>query len=337
MSRKLSRKWNAPSIATYAGGVAIFGLRGTGKGNDEPPKRGKISGWSLSSRRRMREWMLTHEPREGLISYGVTLTVPGPPPSPDEARKLWNHFTKHYITRNGCGMVWRIEVQKRGSVHWHCIAAAPAENKPVDGELMNFPGAVRHWWAQSLRVLGVVKEWDCKMGKREVTLLNVYRDQIIGADFHAVDVETGGEKGAWMRYLQDHATKAKQEQIAEGFGRHWGVVGRQSFRETVPSSEMVFTCKASYWRFWRAYHRLTQPVMSHRHRQRHEKFHNRPFDGKSLGWSSGRGLYGVSVWFSKPDTVRRLFEWAEREGAGGVGAPGQVLIGTQRPPDGHLF
>ena len=134
-----------------------------------------------------------------------------------------------------------------------------------------------------------------------------------GAWMYSIDVQGDGGRGAWLRYLQDHATKAKQEQIAQGFGRHWGVVGRAHFAEQEPDGEMVFSCRESYFRFWRAYHRLTQPVISYRLRRENTgaKFASRIFDGRSLGWSSSRGIYGTSVWFSKAATVQRLWEWAE--------------------------
>ena len=388
MTSGLSRKWNAPSISTYDGGVAIFGLRGHGRGNEDPPKRGKISGWSTSSRKRMREYLLTHGPKDGCRAFGLTLTVPGPQLEPEKARWLWDHFSKNFITREGMGAVWRIEVQERGAAHWHCLLVAPKWWRPellkkkITDEWLkaldllppwwvwrcscfnseSLPGTVRHCAGgnffdvsrepppaalthdalpESLKHLQEAFDYlnthAVLVGSKCITVHSLVEAKAVGclsrwpgASLYSVDVQTQGWKGAWLRYLQDHATKAKQAQIAQGFGRHWGVVGRKAFREIAPSSEMVFTCKASYFRFWRAYHRLTRPVMMYRLRREKcvEKFKFRPFRGKSLGWSSTRGVYGNSVWFSKPDTVRRLFEWAENScaenrGAGGVGAPGQ--------------
>ena len=318
---RLTRKRLAPSIETFKGGVRIIGLRCHGKGNDLPPKRGDVKGWSTASRKRMRDFLLTHEPVDGLQSFGVTLTIPGNrlaadertvvAPSPLECRRLLDHFAKNYVVRNGCGMVWRLEIQKRGVAHWHCILAAPrgAEHK---GERMAIDCAVRMWWLDALRQLGKHRFAQTWKG-REVIVGPCYHGQIPGADRKAVDVQGDGGRGAWLRYLQDHATKAKQEQIAEGFGRHWGVVGRTKFAEQQPDGEMVFSSRESYFRFWRAYHRLTRPVMSYRIRRETTggKFSSRPFDGRSLGWSSNRGIYGTSVWFSRPDVVAQLHRWAE--------------------------
>ena len=321
-----TRKRLWPSIQSFKGGVRIIGLRGHGRGNENPPLRGEIKGWSTSSRRRMRDYLLTHEPKPGRLLLGVTLTIPGdrctedgkplPPPSPDECRHLFNHFAKHYLTRNGCGMVWRLELQTRGNAHWHGIVSAPAGLKVVYSSgfstIIAAKSAIREYWFQSLRVLGkhhFLQNWK----DREVILFDQYHGDIFGADRKAVNIQDDGGRGVWMRYLQDHATKSKQEQIAVGFGRHWGVVGRSQFLEMEPENELAFSCRSSYFRFWRAFHRLTRPVMSYGKRREKSggKFAGRPFAGRSLGWSSNRGVYGQSVWFSKPETVRRIMEWAE--------------------------
>ena len=319
--KKLTRKRLAPSIETFPGGVRIIGLRGHGKGNDNPPKRGEIKGWSISSRKRMRDFLLTHQPAPGLKAYGLTFTIPGDrvlddwhtivPPTPAECRRLLDHFAKNYLIRNGCGMVWRLEVQTRGVAHWHGILSAP-ELVKYKGYYAQIQFAVREWWLDALRVLGkhsFLQEW--KTGF--VVVGPCYHGQVPGADRNAVDIQAEGGRGAWLRYLQDHATKAKQEQIAEGFGRHWGVVGRSKFVELKPDGEKVFSSWESYFRFWRAYHRLTRPVVSHTERRIKTggKFAKRPFGGKSLGWSSSRGIYGTSVWYSRPATVERIHAWAE--------------------------
>ena len=301
----------AESIDFFPGGVKITSPATVDLPRKGGGDRGTVKGWSSSSRRRMREFLIEHKPGEGLDVYGVTLTVPGPPITPQESAHLFDHFSKNFVTRNGCGMVWRLEAQKRGAVHWHGILSS-RHRLPVPwlGACLPAAVALRLYWLQALRVLGKV-EWkqEYKGGTVEG---NSTRDEIPGAEIYAVDVQADGGRGAWMRYLQDHATKAKQEQIAEGFGRHWGVVGRKCFERSRPVESHQFTSRKTFTRFLRAYRRLTCPVMSHRWRREKSKFNSRPFAGRSLGWSSSRGSRGVSVWFSKPETVKRLVEWAER-------------------------
>lgn len=306
-----------PSIDFYRGGVMLNAPVKVDREQKGGGERGDVKGWSKASRRRMRNYLLTHEPVPGNLLYGVTLTIPGnrctedgkklPPPSPDECRHLFNHFAKNFLTRNGCGMVWRIEVQERGYLHWHGIASCPPRLHAI------FPPdyILKKFWLDALPVLGkfhFLQVWR----SREVILIDRFHSEVDGAEISAANVQNDGGRGAWLRYLQDHATKAKQDQIAIGYGRHWGVVGRNQFQITKPESSHEFSSKNAYCRFLRWYHRLTRPVMSYRKRRELcRKFDSRPFGGKSLGFTSNRGSMGMSAWFSKPETVRRLVEWSE--------------------------
>ena len=55
-------------------------------------RRGKIKGWSSSSRRRFRDWLLKHEADSEI--FAVTLTVPGDVVTPDQWRSLFDAFSK---------------------------------------------------------------------------------------------------------------------------------------------------------------------------------------------------------------------------------------------------
>jgi hypothetical protein len=58
------------------------------------------------------------------------------------------------------------------------------------------------------------------------------RGAVRGAADHAARVAVCDDwTGARIRYLHDHASKAKLEQVAVGWGRHWGVIGRGRFDE----------------------------------------------------------------------------------------------------------
>ena len=305
------------SIEFFPGGVRLNGGESAVvEKSDRGALRGRIGGWSRGSRRRMREFLLKHGPVDGLDVYGVTLTVPGPNITREEKRKLLHRFGAHYLTRNGCGMVWRMEVQKRGAIHFHALVVAPPRVlSNVSSHPLPFEIAVRFWWLECLQVLGPV-DHECKYKGREVTFTGVYRDQIPGAMFYAVDVQRDGRKGAWLRYLQDHATKAKQEQIAVDLGKHWGVVGKVYFQVQKPCARIQFTDERAFAKFLRQLHRLTRPVMTYRRRREVcRKYDSRPFSGRSLGWCSSRGRRGNSVWFSRTETMHRLAMWAEEQRA----------------------
>jgi len=319
------------SIEYYPDGVAISSPRKLTPGNRNPPKRGKVKEWSSASRRRMRVFMLTHEPDGETIDIGATYTVPGPPLAVDEIRALWKWWSLRAF-KLGWSAIWRMEVQKRGAVHWHAIVCVPRsfmenvhpdslkfsllmgclpreakrgatgrhiEDRELKNYAMNMVGKL--WW-KALDSLGP-RTFDpphrTKNGVKAWTVVDSLM-QLPGAERRAAccEVDTG-ERGAYKRYLQDHASKSKQEQIAEGFGRHWGVVGRKGFRPLLPESVDTLT-DAQFWRFIRAAQRMATPQLPS---------DAAPF-GKQLGRRSKRGSWGRSIWYSRPATIARLVAWA---------------------------
>jgi len=282
-------------LSTPAGNVS---LKGGGK-------RSTIKGWSKASRRRMREFMLTMRPPAGWCVIGATLTVPGPVITIDEMRKLWAWYCLK-MAKIGCCMVWRLELQKRRQPHWHCCIAIPPPVMTED-ELSErlVPERIRDLlgepeqkaWFSALDILGPCSH-ECLKDGRKVVFTGLRRD-IPGAHKYACDRQQEGSRGAWLRYLQDHATKAKQDQIASGIGRHWGVVGRKHFKRLLPD-EVCDMDQKQYSRALRALQRLATPFVS---------APGKPF-GSKLGYRVRRGSIGKSVWFSNTDTVKRICEWA---------------------------
>ena len=322
-------------------------------------KRGKVSGWTKASRRRMRAFLLIHCARAGWLTYGVTFTIPGnrcspegeplPPPSAQECKELWDHFSHHYVQRYGFGMVWRLELQKRGAAHWHCLIVAPGRSVgaiTVDGLTLLADFWLREWWLKSLEVLGkhcFLVLWNKgKKNQSEQIQQDAYHSSLQGAEKHAVDIQKDEGRGAWLRYLQDHATKSKQEQEAgEGWGRHWGVVGRDKFERQEAYASLKFSSEKTFAKFLRAYQRMCTPgnwvFIKDRVRKTWPKFAGRVFEGKARGWRITRGRHGRSVWFTNPETVWKLAEWAEREGGGqgGESLPSKCGSATIPQSDGQ--
>jgi len=320
------------SIDYYNGGVQItagsrIGAAGPGG------KRGKIKEWSKSSRRRLREFMLKNQPPDDYWTMGATFTIPGPVPTVPEFKALWKDWTRKAEKDQWCA-VWRMEVQKRGAVHWHLLIAVPKWSSTLMGDKINdgAPDAetldrellardIQKSWMAALTRMGPVKlpEGGMPMPGKSVGLHNGQRAGIWiegehpdrahwwGADRYAVDVQCeGGNRGKWRRYMQDHASKAKQEQIPEGFGRHWGVIGRKRFVGVFPAAVDQLS-KTGYYAFLRAFQRLCTP-----------SFPAPCVFGRRLGSRIRRGKWGKSVWYTNPETVKRLASWAatieDREG-----------------------
>lgn len=218
-----------------------------------------------------------------------------------EMQKLWADFCLE-VAHIGYGMIWRAEVQGRGSLHWHCIGITPAGTDPL---------CFKRLWDHQLDKLGAViaDVWIKPMGYNKVKItaltskaprgavlatIQAPRSALPGADKHSTNIQEEGGAGAWLRYLQDHASKAKQGQIGENIGRHWGVVGRKHWVSLVPDSDKLTVKQFSY-------------VLRHLQRLSTPSFKCKEADfGRVLGGRNKRGCRGTSVWFSKPETVKRL-------------------------------
>ena len=276
-----------PSVSIYRQGMMLHRPVKGVKPPNSGGKRDVIIGWSMKSRRRMREYMLTHCAPEGWLTIGPTFTIPGPVMPPREAAKLFADFSLQ-VYKHGWGMIWRVEVQQRGALHWHALLIGPKESHPNDVSML---------WADCLRSLPALPEY--QTGK--VTYQNISRAALPGADIRACVIPQGDAKrGAWLRYLQDHTTKAKQEQIPESIGRHWGVVGRKRFVQDDPIIKVGLTDR-QYAKALRAFQRLWTPSRPNP---------AAPF-GRSLSYSPTRGRRGHAVAFTNPITSARISEWAK--------------------------
>jgi hypothetical protein len=303
------------TIQVFARGVKSVGVsRRVGK----PPKsggaRGVVKGWSKDSRRRFREFMLEH--RAPAPIYGVTLTVPGLPVSPDLWRGLMDRLIR-VCDKHGFCLIWRLELQRRGQPHLHCIASpAPAG---AFAKRMR-PGAhgdndVREWWrATWARLIDTLPGCPARVyvdGCGFVHVPSCSRSLLPGADVHSVDVQPdSGDR--WYRYLCDHSSKSKQAQVSTWTGfRHWGVVGRAAFR-----SAGVGEYSMDFPQFQRVYRQL-------RKLSRRRIIDKRAPFGSRRAASPRRSCQGSAVWFGiTPALIQRLVAWAGDE----VGALPLVVV-----------
>jgi len=125
--------------------------------------------------------------------WAVTLTLHYPC-SCDEFRTWFIRWRKR-VERLDVGLVWRIELQRRGVPHLHCVV-----------------------WARTLAdVEDICNAW------LEVTGMGMDGD----ARLHACMVRELTD-GGWYGYLILHNTKSKRDQLGWK-GRQWGVVNRRLF------------------------------------------------------------------------------------------------------------
>jgi len=266
-------------------------------------KRGEIVGWSSGSRKRLREWLVSHQPISGNDLYGVTLTIPGEPPLPAEKEKLFKSF-REKTTYQDIGNVWRHEVQRRGSSHWHLLTSAPAGNIFKVGRVAGYPFEVfcRLAWLDSLRELP--DAWQRTKNKAGEIIGESFgnRANMYGAFQHSCDVEKDSGGLAWLRYLLDHTSKLKQEQVAET-GRAWGVSHKSGFQEVEPVlSEVSYAAFVTLHRVLRKWSRPT--IRDNERTKKPSVF------GWRHGYETRRGSKGSSVWFGAVPALTRAVSYA---------------------------
>lgn len=280
-------------------GYVLNGFDRSGKGKPEnlrKREKGDIEGWSSSSRRRLRRFIHDYTSPAGWPNYGCTLTVPGPVLSPSQYKKLWTGFCSN-MARKKILIIWRAEVQQRGAMHWHLIVSVP----PSENDTLTIHRLIRERWWTAIDGLGEVHNYT--MGNGTVITHATSRMALFGAFERCVDIQPEKENDSWWRYLCDHASKSKQEQIGENIGRHWGVVGR---KYAVPSISKE-VCELTYsenFKLRRALRRLSTPRV---------KNENDPF-GYSLGYAPKTSLYGRQDRFGHTKACSRLIAWVKQGG-----------------------
>lgn len=160
-------------------------------------KRGEITTFSASSALRMKKKLLLLPEIEGL--YGITLTIKRDAWKGDteQIRKFWMSFIvrlKRYVTWGKISpfvhCFWRIELQKNGTPHWHCIVYCPSELDAF---------AFRQCYHEQVKL---TFGYDCINGV-------------------AVDIRKLNSIDGAYAYISSHATKHKRSQLGWK-GRQWG-------------------------------------------------------------------------------------------------------------------
>jgi hypothetical protein len=194
------------------------------------------------------------------------------------------------MSRKPVLVIWRAEVQQRGALHWHLIVSLPPSESVyrVIGER----------WFTAIEGLGEVHNYTMKNGT--VVSYASSRMALSGALERCVNIQPEQENDSWWRYLCDHASKSKQEQIGKDIGRHWGIVGRGF---AVPSISLE-VCELTYkenFTLRRCLRRLCTPRLPDP---------SDPF-GFSLGYAPKTSVYGRQDRFGHVKAVSRLISWVK--------------------------
>lgn len=194
---------HAPNLEVFSDGFR-FGVKpAISKTYDESGsgvKRGCVEGLSAKSIKRLRDYLLEYTVL-GATRVAVTYTLPS-----NVTTDVWYAIIKRWrqrLIRSGVALVWRIELQRRGVPHLHCIAYITSSSQLSDLWLS--------WFLAGESV-------------DDDGLPMIYHDGwlLYGVAMRYVTSST------WYAYLAAHTAKRKIDQLG-WMGRHWGVVNRQRF------------------------------------------------------------------------------------------------------------
>lgn len=170
---------------------------------NQPPmlkekKRGKISTFSSASAKRMREFIILNHCPAPLIMEG-SLTIPGEI-SVEEWFQSWKRFRMR-LSYYKIPIIWRVELQKRGQPHIHCIAYCKEDQA---------------------RWLHDFNSWISCLPER-------CRNHPHAKDRAARWYCVKEEQKEWLSYTTGHASKHKKDQLGWK-GKQWGIICRNLFQ-----------------------------------------------------------------------------------------------------------
>lgn len=293
------------SLTIYEHGALINkGVKIMGKQIVSPGGlRGDIKTFSAAARRRMRLFMLTHNVNPDLIECSVTLTVPGPIMTAEEKKSLWKYWTDE-VNRKGWACLWRLELQKRGQFHWHCIMGLKMNYGSFQGHFEriiekakkeNTDQKYRHVMKKDKNESPYKKWYTCQEYLLKDMVTELW-SKVLPADRqgfvrdHTVELEMDRTGYAWRRYMQDHASKLKQEQLSDT-GKQWGIINRKLFTSSQVVYDVDFLSRRHWCIFNRPLMRLKNGVSKKKKRFK-------------------RISQGKSVSFGKKDTFIKLYDWS---------------------------
>jgi hypothetical protein len=188
-----------PTVSVYpAGGTS--NMPATNVSTHKRAKRGVIAGWSPSTTRRLTKWLYSVE-ADKLTGHGyaLTLTMRDTPPDRATLDQAFRALMKRYDRMGVLRIQWVMEMQRRGTPHFHLAIYTP-EKLPKQGWEL-----VQHW-------IELAEPW--------------------GASWASQKVKPMQNVNGWFGYVSKHASRSVAHYQRQGMppgwektGRLWGVRG----------------------------------------------------------------------------------------------------------------
>ena len=248
--------------------------------------RGKITQFSSSSARRLREALFSLSIEHSTV-VGITLTVPWHAddfePLMAEWRQVFKRFRAGFEYRfPSSAIIYRNELQRRGAPHIHAVcylAHSDLQSKQMEAEKSG--GARQSVKSQQPYALELSKHihspnfvelcqplhaafqtleglWLQSVGK------NLHGGSMRDFQLHGVkfDVLDASDCGNLFRYLADHSSKHKTDQLGYA-GKQWGFIGRQNLDSSSVTNLPPFISDKHEAIFWRMIRKLTRYRLDH--------------------------------------------------------------------------
>lgn len=201
-------------------------------------RRGKISGFSRESAQRLRERLIKCD-----FGGAFCLALTSPPYAPQSPEDAWREIAKHAGRYDVWAAIWRKEVMRNGTPHYHLVVWAadgvlPAccAAKLVEAWVQALfrgagPEVLRAWMDERCKrspeirdsladMPDVLEQCARRAGGLPAVLEDCRRVNMSPRNFRIIDDSLG-----YIRYLLDHTSKHKEYQ-SHTTGRAWGVIGK---------------------------------------------------------------------------------------------------------------
>lgn len=180
-----------PTLSSYRNGSTM----GVSGGNPNPPKRGRVTGWSAGAVRRHTAWLYSIDaPALDGHGHALTLTMRDTPPTGEDWQRLRKAWEDSVRRQPGFRRLhWVVEWQRRGTPHLHCAL------------YFDEPGHLPPSLA-----LGA---WLSRAG--------VYGARLQAQHLDEIDGPLG-----WLQYLSKHASRGVKHYQRQGRPDGWESTGR---------------------------------------------------------------------------------------------------------------
>ena len=179
-------------------------------------ERGKITGFSAKSSRRLRQHMLTNWGGENSQPFAVTLTtrqMHTPEQWESAIKRFRTSLARKYPDWAAC---WRVELQRRKTPHLHCVFWIPKSTQ-YNYSVSWYQYRITELWLKAIREENDIHSWSYAVSVKDLT----------------------GATG-WVIYCTLHDSKHKKEQLGWK-GKQWGIWNKKAWQARPALTEKTFT------------------------------------------------------------------------------------------------